>query len=97
VRKLVDIFVDVEDSLVSTSASIGDPELSREACWAIIDRMNAEALKIMRERALRRRFKPPIVLRVLDTPESSPEIISYMWQAWDLRGRKALMRVEIAK
>lgn len=93
--KIITIRVDEDANVVS--GDISDPELSREATIEIIERIEEEALRLVYARASLRRFQRPITLHFLDAPKRSPEIISARWEAEDVRGRKASVRIEIQR
>ncbi|SRR5216683_7043636 len=108
-KKTVEIHIAAEEDEQTVSVSIAG--LAQSAALAVIERANAEAMKLITARASRRRFKHPVTTYFFDsqgklmmkftegmdpTLEGPERGESNSIVIEDARGRKAAVRVEIS-
>jgi hypothetical protein len=109
-KKTVEIHIAAEEDEQTVSVSIAG--LAESAALAVIERANAEAMKLLTARAARRRFKHPVATYFFDSEgklmlkcaEGRPPTMKGSERGeprsimlQDVRGRKASVRLEITK
>ena len=91
-KRVVTIHVKAHDPEQMIRASVHG--LDRENRNAVIDRMHSEALSLIAVRAMRRRFRAPVVHFIPE--QSGPHTLVGLVQAVDARGRKAAVKLKIS-
>jgi hypothetical protein len=96
--QIITIHVDAESPTQTITASISGLEgpLDRDNRAIVYQAIHDEGVKLISVRAWRRRFRAPVEIHFLTESDTAEKLVGLL-QAEDARGRKATVRVEIAR